>query len=93
MPAPESGLKFSGEKRSLDELYVTGAAVAEGRMYAISAAFGTLVTIDLVAHSVVAAHGIPGLARPAGIAIKGNDLYIVDDGGGVLVIEKPSAAR
>jgi disulfide bond formation protein DsbB len=88
--AAESGLKFSGEKRSLDELYVTGATVAEGRMYAISAAFGTLVTIDLAAHSVVAAHGIPGLARPTGIAIKGGDLYVVGEGGEVFVVQKPS---
>ena len=91
--APESGLKFSGEKRSLDELYVTGAAVAEGRMYAISAAFDTLLTIDLAAHSVVAAHGIPGLTRPAGMAIKGGDLYVVGEGGEVFVIEKPSGTQ
>ncbi len=36
--SPESGLKISGEKRSLDELYVTGAAVANCRIYALSAA-------------------------------------------------------
>jgi disulfide bond formation protein DsbB len=90
--APGSGLKFSGEKRSLDELYVTGAAVAEGRMYAVSAAFDMLLTIDLVAHSVVAAHGIPGLTRPAGLAIKGGDLYVIGEGGGVFVVQKPSGA-
>ncbi|MGA2260291.1 MAG: disulfide bond formation protein B [Acidobacteriota bacterium] len=87
--APESGLKFSGEKRSLDELYITGAAVADGRMYAISAAYGTLVTIDLAARSVVAAHAVPGLARPTGLAIRGGDIYIVGEGGEVFVIEKP----
>jgi disulfide bond formation protein DsbB len=90
---PESGLKFSGEKRSLDELYVTGAAVAEGKMYAISAAFNTLVTIDLAGRSVVAAHGIAGLARPVGLAIRGNDLYIAGEGGEVFLVEKPSGAR
>jgi disulfide bond formation protein DsbB len=91
--APESGLKFSGEKRSLDELYVTGATVAEGRMYAISAAHGTLLTIDLAAHAVVAAHTVPGLMRPTGIAARGNDLYIVDDSGGVTVIGKPGTGQ
>lgn len=89
-PALGPGLKFSGEKRSLDELYVTGVAVADGRMYAISAAYSTLLTIDLAAHSVVAAHAVPDIARPAGIAIKGGDFYIVGEGGEVLVVEKPS---
>lgn len=87
--APESGLTFSGEKRSLDELYITGAAVADGRMYAISAAYSTLVTVDLAAHSVVAAHAIPGLARPAGIAIRSGDFYIIGEAGEVFVVGKP----
>jgi len=88
-----SGLKFSGEKRSLDELYVTGATVADGRMYAVSAANGTLVVIDLAGHSVVAAYSISGLTRPAGVAIKGGDLYIAGEGGEVFVIEKPAGAQ
>lgn len=87
--APESGLRFSGERRSLDELYVTGAAVAGGRMVAISAAYSTLVTFDLAAHAVVAAHAIPGLQSPTGIAIKGSDLYIINAGGDIYVIEHP----
>jgi disulfide bond formation protein DsbB len=91
--APESGLKFGGEQGSLDELYVTGATVAEGRMYAISAANGTLLTIDLAGRAVVAAHGISGLNRPAGVAVRGGDLYIVGEGGEVFVIEKPSGAQ
>ncbi len=87
--APESGLKLGGDKRSLDELYVTGATAAEGRMYAISAAYSTLVTIDLARHLVVAAHAVPGLERPTGIALKGDDLYIVSENGNVYVIGKP----
>lgn len=87
--APESGLRLSGEKRSLDEYYVTGAAVADGRLYAISAAFATLLTIDLATHSVVAAHAIPGLERPTGLAIKGGDLYLVGEGGAVSVVRTP----
>lgn len=87
--APASGLKFRGANRSLDELYVTGAAVADGQMYAISAAYGTLLTIDLAARSVVAAHAIRGLENPTGIAIKGGDLYVVNGTGIVSMIEKP----
>jgi len=85
--APESGLRFSGERRSLDELYVTGAAIAGGRMVAISAAYSTLVTLELAAHMVVAAHAIPGIQAPVGIAIKGSDLYIINAAGDILVVE------
>ncbi len=83
--ASDSGLTLAG-KRSLDEFYVTGAAIAGGRMYTISAAFNTLLTIDLHTRSVTAARAVPGLARPVGIAAKGDELYIVGDGGRVWVV-------
>ncbi|MBZ5496357.1 MAG: disulfide bond formation protein B [Acidobacteriia bacterium] len=86
--APESGLKFNGEKRSLDELYVTGATIEGGRMHAISAAYSTLLTIDLAGHSVIAAHAISGLKRPAGLAIRGGDIYIAGAEGEVSVIAR-----
>jgi disulfide bond formation protein DsbB len=91
--APDSGLRLSGKQRSLDELYVTGATIAGGRMYAISAAYSTLLTIDLAAHAIVAAHVIPGLERPIGIAIRGEDLYIVGEGGALAVLGKPAEAK
>jgi disulfide bond formation protein DsbB len=89
--AEEAGLKLAGEKRSLNELYVTGATVADGRLYAISAAYSTLVTIDLATRRVIAAHAISGLARPTGLAIKGNDLYIVGEDGIVSIVGRPGA--
>ena len=76
-------------KRSLDEFYVTGAAVEGGRLYAISAAFNTLLTIDLAAHEVVAAHSIAGIERPTGLAIKGDHLYVACADGRVVVTAKP----
>jgi disulfide bond formation protein DsbB len=90
--APESGLTLA-PKRSLDELAVTGAAVADGRLFALSAAYGTLLTIDLGKRQVVDARAIPGLTRPTGIAIKGRDLYIVDDAGMLTVVARPPARR
>ena len=89
--AAESGLKLTG-KRTLDEFYVTGTAIADGRMYAISAAYNTLLTIDLHARVVVAAHAIPGLVRPTGIALKGEDLYIVGESGALWVVARPLGA-
>jgi disulfide bond formation protein DsbB len=91
--SPDSGLKLAGGKRSLDELYVTGATVTNGRMYAISAAYSTLLTIDLTAHAVVAAHAIAGLDRPTGIAVKGGDLYIVGEDGRLAIAGKPADAE
>jgi disulfide bond formation protein DsbB len=91
--ASGSGLTLSGEKRSLDEYYVTGATIDDGRLYAISAAFSTLLTIDLAAHAVVAAHAIPGLDRPVGLAIKGNDFYIAGEGGALAIVPRPAEAH
>jgi disulfide bond formation protein DsbB len=81
----DSGLALTG-KRSLDEFYVTGAAIADGRMYAVSAAYSTVLTIDLQARTVNAARAIPGLARPVGLAAKGSQLYILGESGRVWVV-------
>lgn len=88
--APESGLVLAVE-RTLDELAVTGAAIVDGQLFVLSAAYGTLLTIDLGKRQVVAAHAIPGLTRPVGIAVKGGDLYIVDDAGVLTVVALPPA--
>ena len=83
--AADSGLALAG-KRTLDEFVVTGATIADGKMYAISAAYSTLLTIDLGSHTVVAAHAVPGLVKPTGLAVKGEELYIVREDGGVSVV-------
>ncbi|HEY3381131.1 MAG TPA: disulfide bond formation protein B [Vicinamibacterales bacterium] len=87
--AADSGLTL-GPKRTLDELYVTGTTVADGKMYALSAAYSTLVAIDLARRSVVAAYAIPGLAKPTGIAIKGEDFYIVSESGTMTIVGRPA---
>ena len=84
--APGSGLAFKSEKGSLDSFYVSGAAFAGGKLYVVSAAFGTLLTIDPQARTVVAAHAIPGLERPVGLAIKGSEAFIVDAAGGLTLV-------
>ena len=84
--APGSGLAFKTEKGSLDSFYVAGAAFAGGRLHCISAAFGTLLTIDPQTRTVVAAGTIPGLAKPVGLAIKGSEAFIVDAAGGLTVV-------
>jgi disulfide bond formation protein DsbB len=86
--AAASGLALTG-RRTLDEYCVTGAAIADGRLYAISAAFSTLLTIDLAQRAVVAAHAVPGVARPVGIAVKGGELYVLGENGAIWVVTRP----
>jgi len=84
--APGSGLAFKTEKGSLDSFYATGAALAGGKLYVISAAFGTLLTIDPQARAVIGACAIPGLERPVGLAIKGSEAFIVNADGAITVV-------
>ena len=86
---PGSALAFKPEKGSLDSFYASGAAFAGGRLYVISAAFGTLLTIDPQARTLVSAHAIQGLERPVGLAIKGSEAFIVDAYGGLTVVPLP----
>jgi len=90
-PALAAGAGLSlGQKRTIAELYVTGAAVSDGRMYAISAAYRTLLTIDLATRAVVAAHAVPDITRPVGLAVKGDDIFIAGDDGRVAVVGRPA---
>ncbi len=60
---------------------MTGACVAGGRLYALSAAYSTLLVIDLATHEVVEARAIPGLQRPIGMAVKGDEIYVLSEDG------------
>jgi hypothetical protein len=62
-----------------------------GRLYALSAAYGTLLTIDLASRSIVGVHGIEGLHRPVGLAAKGDELFVADASGRVSVVAAPWA--
>jgi disulfide bond formation protein DsbB len=87
--APGSGLALGSGERSLAELAVTGAAVAGTRLYAMSAAYATLLTIDLTTREVVAAHAVPGVTGATGLALKNGELWIPDERGGVSIVARP----
>lgn len=89
--AKDAGLSLAKD-RSVGEYMVTGAAVADGKLYAISAAYSTLLTLDLATHRIVAAHTVAGLSRPIGLAIKDGDCYILSDDGTVTVVARPVSA-
>lgn len=82
-----SGLALATGDRSVDEYYVTGAAFKDGRLYALSAAFNTLLAIDPATKRFVSAVALPGLVQPAGLAFKGGDIYVAGRDGTVTVFE------
>jgi disulfide bond formation protein DsbB len=93
LPRLGGGLATTAPERSLAEYVVTGAAVANGLLHAISAAHSTLLIIDLRAREVVAAYAVPGLAEPVGLAVRGEHLLIAQADGGIVVVARPVAGR
>ena len=86
--APQAGLSQPKDGDPFASYYVTAAAIADGRLYALSAAHSTLFTIDLASRTVVAARTIPGLAHPAGLALKGNQWLVVSRDGTLTTVER-----
>jgi Disulfide bond formation protein DsbB len=89
-PQLGAGLVLAAPGRSLADYEVTGATVAGGRLYAISAAFSTLLVMDLGTKTVTAAYAVPGLAHPVGLAVRGGDLLVAQSDGRVAVLPRPS---
>jgi len=90
LPRLSGGLTLAGEERSLAEYVVTGATVADGRLYAVSAAYSTLLVVDLASRAVSAAYAVPGIRRPVGVAVRGPRLLIAQADGRIAVLERPA---
>jgi disulfide bond formation protein DsbB len=88
-PRLGTGLAPSGPDRSLAEYVVTGAVAADGMLYAFSAAYSTLLVIDLQAKLVMAAYAVPGIEQPVGLAARGSQLLVAQADGRVAVVERP----
>ncbi|MGK7310691.1 MAG: disulfide bond formation protein B [Candidatus Longimicrobiales bacterium M2_2A_002] len=91
VPQLGPGLEPSGPERGLTEYAVTGAAVADGRLYAVSAAYSTVLVIDLDTETVTAAFAVPGLEAPVGLALWGEELWIAQADGRVAVVARPAS--
>ncbi|MEW6366308.1 MAG: disulfide bond formation protein B [Acidobacteriota bacterium] len=85
-----SGPVLRDDTRSLGEYYVTGIAIRDGRMYAISAAYSTLLLIDLAKREVSAAYAVRGLSKPNGLAVRGTELYVACENKTVHVVDGPA---
>jgi hypothetical protein len=91
LPDLAPGLTLRGPDRRLAEYVVTGAVVADGLLYAVSAAYSTLLVIDLQARRVRAAYTVPGLERPTGLAVRGAQLLVAHPDGRLAVLDRPAS--
>ncbi len=89
MPTLGAGLALKAPDRRLADYVVTGAAVADGKLYAISAAYSTLLVIDLATRQVVAAYTLPGIEQPVGLATRGPELLVAQADGRIAVADRP----
>lgn len=87
VPRLDSALTTRGATRSIAEYVVTGAAIHGRNLYAISAAYSTLLVIDLDSRTVRAAYAVPGLVHPVGLAVRGGNLLIAQEDGRVAVLD------
>ena len=88
----QPGIVLPEEGNPLAAYYVTAATIANGRLYALSAAHSTLFVIDLASRSVVAVYTIPGLAQPVGLVLKDAQFVIVSRDGTLASVDVPAAA-
>ncbi|MEB3323326.1 MAG: hypothetical protein VKI81_10935, partial [Synechococcaceae cyanobacterium] len=88
LPRLGPGLAYTGAERSLAEYVVTGATVADGRLYAVSAAYSALLVIDLATRTLLAVYGVPGLEQPVGLAQRGTELLVAQADGRIAVVER-----
>ncbi len=89
LPRLDPRLTVSAPERGLADYIVTGAVVADGKLYAISAAYSTLLVIDLQTRSVTALYAVPGISKPVGLAVRGSQLLVADPNGRIAVLERP----
>ena len=92
IPRIGSSLALAGPDRSLAEYVVTGATVADGTLYAVSAAYSAILVIDLASRTVVGAYAVPGIEQPVGLALRGAEWLIAQADGRVAVVARPADA-
>jgi hypothetical protein len=89
VPRLGPGLDYASPGRSLGEYVVTGAVVVGRTLYAISAAYSTLLAMDLDSRTVTAAYAVPGLENPVGLAVREGELLVAQADGRIAVVARP----
>lgn len=82
-------LALADPDRSTGDFVVTGAVVADGTLYAVSAAYSTILAIDLTARRLVSAWTVSGLEQPVGLALRGEEWLVAQADGRVAVVRRP----
>jgi hypothetical protein len=88
-PTLAEGVALAAPDRRLADYVVSGATVSDGTLYAFSAAYSTLLVIDLQARTVRAAYAVPGIERSVGLAARGPELLVAQADGRVAVVPRP----
>lgn len=86
LPKPGPALQTTAPERGLADYVVTAATVSDGVLYALSAAYSTLLAIDLQSKTVTAAYAVPGIAKPVGLAARGRELLVAQADGRIAVL-------
>ena len=89
LPRLGPGLDMASPERSLAEYVVTGTVVVDRTLYAISAAYSTLLLIDLDSRTVIGAFAVPDLVEPVGLAAREGDLMLAQADGRIAVVVRP----
>jgi len=89
-PQLPPGWALSGPARTPADYLVTGAVVRHGFLYAISAAYSTLLMIDLKDRTLIAAWAVPGLSQPVGLVWRGPQLLVAQADGRIAVLGRAS---
>ncbi len=92
-PRVGASLTAMDSSRSAAEYVVTGAAVEGRTLYAISAAYSTLLLINLDTRTLEAAYEIPGLSQPVGIAVQDHAFLIAQRDGRIAVVARSPSQR
>lgn len=88
--APDVAESVQDGDGALERVYVTGATAVGGYLYLMSAAHGTLLTVDLDARQVAAVLTVDGLVAPTGLALRRGRLFVVCADGTLVVVEGAS---
>jgi hypothetical protein len=88
-PRLAAGLVPSGPDRTPAEYVVTGAVVADGLLYAMSAAYSTLLVMDLGEKTLRSAYALPSVEHPVGLAVREDQLLVAQADGRIAVVERP----
>ena len=87
-----AGLELK-DGRDLNDYYITGADVKNGKILALSKNYNTLLVVDAETMRAVDAYELPAVGDMHAIAIKGESLFILSvEGGQDVVYELDSPA-